>query len=829
MPLREGLHYNPGHYLLIYGDQTVASLGALIRGTGPNNIPNIRGIQKRYIWRQLQPVAFGPLNGPQVDDLIADLTTCKNLNMRLRMLLMIKALRGGKAVPDNLRTAANEGGVWNWPVGSTTNEHPKLYVDNVKNALVDFVTKLCQFVDSYGKPVSDPRHWLEDIAFNESSWGNGWWAPYGWTTSPYPTNDLTQNLRKVGLAFRAAQSAMVANLKGHFVTHFVNFPNNASFSILSDPVAGLPAHMRAIGVAMGGPDSWMDDADAERGSFLYYPMADGITPVCVSVQNANYQHYNHDDQSGKENGGVPIYRHDITIDMLYKHSTTAGVMFRGLFRNGLRATHVVWSAMDAAIPGSDPPIKPFTNLRTYMRNKWNAEGTPDYHNVAPGVITTIPALFEAGDIVVPTAVVPSLAVDTGIVTNDKITNNPAINLAGMVSGATRQWALADTGPWTDGNYTPSQGLNKVYFRQRVGALPGPVSDPFEFTFVNQPPQIIRASGSGNYIFLTCARTGLDLSNAWKADKSFFKVKRPGQPDAVPIGIYVSEGLKYCRLELNPNVALLAGQSVTLDYTPTGTDNTKFFQDIAGNVVPAFAGKVINNTTGMSAPTKTCTITKVNNNTVSGGYSNQPDVTIYGSVSAPLEAWEEIEVRRNAGQVGFTEPVTGQTTFTINDPILQETGLRNYSARVINGQLLGPLSPQFAITFDTKFPSIPTIFAADAFEGQDVIITGLWGAGTGEQLYVTVGGTEYSLTSTPRAITLNPTNDKQWTLNVGPLPLGLYPLHARVVDPAGNVSETDSDEAVTVASMPSINNLILAVCDRRPMADDFEAAASGEEE
>lgn len=804
--LRPGLHYNPGHYLLIYGKaQTPASLALKIRGAAGtvNDVPNILGIQMRFNWRALQDTAFGPVD---VEPILKQLRVCKANNMRLRVLLMIKGLLDGKVAPDYLRTPAYEGGVYNWPVGTTKNEHPKLWLTPVRDVLVDFCEKLAKALDSFGRPAEDERHWLEDIAFNETSWGNGWWSPWGWSTALQ-----RENQQKMGQAMKACHAVMVPNLKGHFLTHFINFPNNSNFSILSDPVGGLCASMLTRPVAMGGPDSWMDDADAERGHYTYYPNFDGVCPVNVSVQNANYQHYNHNDQSGK------VFRTDITIDQLYKHATTEGVMFRDKFRIGLRATHVVWAAMDTKIPGTEKV--PFDLLRQYLRAKYFTVGNPDYMNKTPGVITEIPAMLAASSgggtdpVVPPGPVVPSLAVDSGIVNNDGLTNNATINLAGMVAGAVKQWSRSETGPWTTGEYVPIQGEQTAFFRQRKDGLPGPISEGFKFTFNNVPPQLIRASGNGQYIYLTYARGGLNLSNVWRADKAMFKLKKNGGADIPFQGIFVSETLKYIRLELSAANALLAGQALTLTYAPTGTDNTLKCQDIAGNLVPAFTNLVVNNTTGMPAPTKTCTITQVNNNTVSGGYSNDPTVTIKGTVSAPLEAWEEIEVRRNAGLVGFTEPVTGGTTFEINDPVLQETGLRNYSARVINGQLLGTLSPQFAITFDTKEPSFPGVNSTSIMANEVAILNGVWGNGTNEELQVWVNTKKHTLTSTPPVV-LDPVNPKLWTLNLGVLAVGSYGLRVRVEDLAGNYAETDGTDTLEVLPLPSINALRLAVCERR---------------
>jgi hypothetical protein len=795
-------HFTPGHGLLLYGKvQTVESVAKLIRGSGTNYVPNLRHIQKRYTWRQFQPVAFGPLNGPACDELLEDLATCKAYDVRLRMLLMIKALLGGKAVPDNLRTAAYDGGVWKWglnPDGSYKNEHPRLYNDGVRDALWDFVTKLCAFVDSYGRPGTDVRHWLEDIAFNETSWGSGW-EPASWTAA-----DKTANLRKVGLAMRGCHTIMRDNLKNHFVTHFVNFPNNAVFSILKDTVAGLPAHMLEVGSAMGGPDSWMDDLDAERGSFLYYPNADGITPVCVSVQNANFMHYNHKDQSSG------TFRYDITIQQLYDHTTTQGTWFKEKFKAGLRATHVVWAAMDTPIPGSSPSIVPLTKLKNFMLNKWETPG-PDYHNVAPGVITATPLRMQSSAAPSPIKLTPSLAADTGIIGNDGVTKNAAINLAGLQTGATKQWALADTGPWTNGDYAPVQGVNTVYFRQVSGGVPGPVSDPFTFTFRNQPPELIRLSINGNLLFLNYFGP-LALTNelTHRPDKAAYKLEVQ-QPDlswaVVPIqGIYIAEPLKYIRLELSEANAVTAGKNVRLSYTMPATGDARA-QDIAGNYLPSFTNLAVNNTTGVPAPTNTPLITSVAGVTVNGGSTQQlSPVTIVGTIPAALSATEQIEVQRGVGTQGFATVTGTNWTFTAND---ETDGGRTFRARIRNGDLVGPWSVAFAVTFDTKEPTPPSCPDMVLREGDVAILRGVWGTDIDKEvLEVYVNGTKYTTANGLVA----PAGS--WTLNLGVLPVGQYALYARVVDFAGNESLSDN-AMLTVEEGGSINHLRLSIAARRP--------------
>lgn len=789
--MAEGTNYkwNPGHYLLPYGRvQTVRSLCELIK-----NDDNILGLQVRYGWPQLEATR-GIVN---VDKIIEDLEIAKSYGKRIRILLMIKGLLGGAGVPAWMKTDEFEGGVWEWGLnpdtGTYKNEHPKLYLDNVRDRLVFFCGELGKKLDSWGKPADDPRHWLEDICFNETSWGSGW-EPASWTPE-----DKTANLRKVGLAFRAAHRAFQDNMKGHMIGHFVNFPNNAAFSILSDPIAGLPADMREHGVSMAGPDSWLDDYDADRGCFKYYPMADGITAVCTSVQNANYQHWNHDDQ---KNG---TFRYNITIQQLYDHVTTAGITFNGTFKPGLRATHVVWAAMDSPISGSSPPKIPLNDLLSFLRKKWSDPG-PDQYNVAPGVITAVPEMLRNPTPPVPVKLVPSLTTDTGVDPADKITSSAAITLGGLASGATKQWALSDTGPWTNGDYAPTQGANTVYFRQIVAGVPGPVSDPFSFTYDSQAPTILRIAGNGPYVWINYS-DDLPLSNVLKADKACYGLRKNGGAPVVPQGVFVSETLKYVRLEMSTANALVAGSDYTVDYTPPTTGNLRV-QDAAGNYAAGFAGLAVNNNTGQAAPTTTSVVKSVAGLTVSGLSTNTTRVVVTGTISAPLTADQEIEVQRGVHTFGYAT-ATG-TNWTITDPELQTTGTRGYRARVRDGELVGPWSEVFQVTFDTKEPAPPSVPNGTVPEGSNIVLRGSWGAEAGEILELFVNGQRYS---TNEGLS---TAGTVWTLALGVLPPGRYTILARSTDPAGNVAESDGDDVITVESKPSIHTVRLLIAARRPV-------------
>lgn len=816
-PSSSRVKWYPGHYVLESGDNKIDQILAQIAGTtSSTNIPNLRGVQKRFSWRQME----SERDGYDFSKVIEALDKCKAASAAsghdrfLRILLMYKGI-GGRGAPDYLRPG-NPGyesafgiGTYQWGNAADEekkNEHPAFWIPAVEERFKIFLGKLGEALDSIGQPPTDSRYWLAAVDFNETAWGkNG-------TTELTPTQRTDQ-----AAALRRLQTKLRDSFPTTLVGQFVNFPANGSFNILNE----LCPHMLDIGITLGGPDTWRHDTTTENGVYLRYPDAHGKTAISPSVQNQNYNHDNHHDATSD-----PVVYNDEWIGgptgLLppYNRVTTVAQMIEGVMRQGLRGTHVTWHATPSKIyrptdsTGAPTGPVPWTVVKNFFKNKWD-EG-PDAGVLNPGVITTVPEkLLVTGAPPPPPPPPPppgtltlTLETDTGPSTTDLITSNGTVKLNGTTTGATVQYATAASGPWTTTQPAAIEGTNTRYARQVVSGTPGTSIGPLTFTFDNTAPTLESATVDGNALLLAYA-SAVNLSNVtgFKPSLSNYVVKNGSTTIAVT-GTFVNEGAKRIRLDLG--TTMTGPESLTVSYTQP-TTGTARLQDFAGNYAANLVNEPVTNLTGVPTPTAVVVITSASGR-ASDGFTNDTTPDLAGTLSIALAGSEVLEMQRAAGTGAFATiglATVAGTNWTFADaaaPLAE--GAYKYRGRVRVSDRFGPNSAEFAINIDTTEPTAPTASSVTVGYGEPITITGSWGNEPGAVLSVSIAATTYT---TANGITITGTN---WVLAIPSMPSGTYSISARVTDPAGNVALDETPAELVVRARASINHARLAKARRR---------------
>jgi hypothetical protein len=823
----------PGHYVLIYGGKADpdGGLGRLLDQL--DAFPNLIGVQKRYAWKDIENTKdnyYGADGNGGIKEILRDLETCKAHGKYLRPFITFKGFNGGRGAPNYLRPgqagyeAGFGDGVYNWPTGTTRNEHPCLWLPAIKARFIKLFQVLGQQLDSKGYPATDPRWWLSMVDVNETSWGT---VPAGTGT------DTAVARQKLMLqAFKEMYAAWKAAAPTTLLCHFLNYPNNATFSVLNGtpdaPTIGLPAAMQSIGcIAIGGPDNWLGDDDlvgtaTRPGVLKHYDNLRGLLPISPSNQEADYEYKSAKDQRADDDseGGTDTSVNNITIQALYDRATTKSVIYPpppasgGVERFPSHGTHITWAARTEEIGTFGR--NPWNEVKDFFSKLWNTPGTPEYRNKTPGIDATpegIPLLIQDSAPPTPTGISVVLTSDTGELNNDKITNNAAVSVIGAAVTATIEYSTLTVGPWSTTRPAAVEGKNTLYVRQRVSGVPSDASDPLEFTLDTTKPTVLRTTVDAELVRVTFT-DALPLSEVdpFRADKSCFRVTINGVAANV-FGRFVSGPLKYYRLEMTP--AAVAGDVVKVSYTQP-TTGTARIQDSAGNYADNFTDLLCNNVTGLPNPTTTATVTKIGG-VAPGGYTPQDAVLIEGTLSAPLAGYEELEVRKKstavneAGETVDVWVLLGAATVTGTTWTFQEghrnDGTYTWTARVRNGEKLGAYAPDATITIDTDPPNPPYIANAAYRVGSPFVVTGNWSGASDETLKVVVAGTTYT-SSNGLAIT-----GGAWSLSLPSKPVGRYNVTATVTDLAGNATSNDDPGFVDVYPLPSINELRLAFAKR----------------
>jgi hypothetical protein len=329
--------WHPGHYVALgaaAGDYLVTQTFEEIR-----TLSNVRGVMARYAWRDIETAA-GVYDYSRID---RDLALAKAAGKQLFITISTKAFQAGaRAVPDYLHTAAYGGGVYRIRIGAkdtvgteaTTGENIALYVPAVRDRLIALTRALGRRYN-----LDDT---FEGIAFNETALGQ----------AVVPLTDAQKsaffaNLAQVDGATRAAFPNTV-------VLQFINFPKPY--------MPGLVGNMLSSGVALGGPDTFLNDSALEGSTYPLYDGAAGKVPLGPSVQAENY----------------------VTTYQSGPYAPPAVTDLYAFARGRLHANYLFWSKT------LTEPLVPYANVMRMFRSASFPQ------DAAGGLGTTCPSSFTAG-------------------------------------------------------------------------------------------------------------------------------------------------------------------------------------------------------------------------------------------------------------------------------------------------------------------------------------------------------------------------------------------------------------------------------------------------
>lgn len=792
-----GVNYN-GHYILEGGTMTGQ---ALLDDITP--LPYIKGAQKRFSWNQFEsnttPGSY------DFTPLITWLDRYHANGKKLRVLLMYKAFGvNNKAVPDYItKTPSQAGydaqytdsngpwyGAYRW---GGVGQAAALWIPAVADRFIAMLTAMAAAVD--GHPA------LATVDMNETSMG-----------SPSPALTTAQKQ-----AFGTQMARILNETIPDFATTplgwFVNFPVTAAMNILNY----VPPELFASGGVLAGPDTWFHDVSLENGVIQKYfdAWAGGspIIPRGPSVQNANYQHYNHDDQQ-PGGGADPIFRTDIDIRKLFNRVTETADTFNtsnitGGTKQPLHANYVAWSAMTWPIPGTSRV--PYTELKALLASL-TATGGQYAGSTTPGIDLTIPSKYETTP---PSEVLPqltaSLATDSGVSNSDKITNVGTVNSSALASGASLQYRKGTDGAWSSSQPAVTPGSNTYYVRQtKTGIPPSAESAPLTFTYDNTPPTRLMAVIDDATI-LIAYDSEIDLCNTTGFKPVVGDVSLAVTGGSLPTrtGVFVNETGRNFRIDLGSNAT--AGASYTLSYTQN-TGGTARLQDKAGNYAADFSNISLINITGTGTPAQIVTITGIPGVVASGGFTNLRNWTVSGTLSAGLSTGDQLQIDRRVGASGSWENIGYASVTGTNWTMAQSSesfpdGEVAYRGKVRRGigSKVGPTSSEFVINVAAATTiNPPTVIGGSFLFGIPVVITGTWTNTAGHTLTVGFNNVNYGV-GTGIVVAGN-----NWTLTVNDVPSGTYSIAARVTDAAGNTALDEDNASVTVLYRLTKGALMLAL-------------------
>lgn len=334
----DAVKWHPGHYVTL----------APFASDGPeyfnevldeiSRYPALRGIQKRYLWADLEKKE-GVYDFSQIEN---DLARLANRDKRLVILLQTKSFKTGiSAVPSYLRTEKYEGGEFAINIGkmdavtskAQTGANLKLWNPHVRD-------RLAALTRSLGERFNSHSH-LEAVALTETALGQPATAIPGDLQKRY-----FDNLLEINREMRRA-------LPNTVTLQFVNFPR----SILKDFIGGLAE----TGVGLGGPDIFPEDLGLVRGVYPYYPKLAGTIPLAPSVQHENYYTRRH--------RGPPDAPR---VEELYRFA-----------RDNLKANYLFWTRRLV------PPEKPYARVLEML----DSPAFPK--DAAGGLNTACPRVFHA--------------------------------------------------------------------------------------------------------------------------------------------------------------------------------------------------------------------------------------------------------------------------------------------------------------------------------------------------------------------------------------------------------------------------------------------------
>jgi hypothetical protein len=326
--------WNPGHYVQLGAGATDDLVQRTFKEI--STLPNVRGVQTRYYWRMLEPVQ-GVYDFTEIDK---ELAMAQAVGKRLFIVIGTKTFTAGsRALPDYLHTDEYSGGVFRIQVDAkdtvgteaTTGENIAMFDPGVRDRLIALTTALGQRYNG--------NNTLEGIGFNETALGTAV-VPL---TSTQKTDFFT-NLATVDAATRKA------------------FPNTVVLQFINYPRIYLPNLVNSAltnSVALGGPDTFLNDSELEASAYIHYDTAWGKVPLGPSVQAENY----------------------VTTYQGGPYAPPAVTDLYAFAKNRLHANYIFWSKTLTA------PLYPYNNVLAMFKSSSFPQGA------AGGLSTTCPTLY----------------------------------------------------------------------------------------------------------------------------------------------------------------------------------------------------------------------------------------------------------------------------------------------------------------------------------------------------------------------------------------------------------------------------------------------------
>lgn len=307
--------WNPGHYVAL-SRRDVASLHAALREI--RDVPQVKGLLLRYSWRQLEP-RKGQYDFATID---RDVALARSYGKRVFIMIETKAFKSGlRAAPSYMYTREYGGGAYKIRISAKPTlgtshrygENIALYNDQVRDRLIALTSAMGQRFNL--------NNAVEGVTFNETAMGQAV-NPL----SKAQSDDFFRNLAQVNTATRRAFPNTV-------VMQFINFP--------SSYMPGLVRNMINSSVALGGPDTFLNDHSLNRNTYPLYDQAQGKVPIGPSVQPENYV-------SRSQNG---------------PHSPPKVTELHAFAQNQLHANYLFWSR---TLTG---PLKPYNNVLRMFKSE----------------------------------------------------------------------------------------------------------------------------------------------------------------------------------------------------------------------------------------------------------------------------------------------------------------------------------------------------------------------------------------------------------------------------------------------------------------------------
>lgn len=262
------MKWHPGHYYILTPKQKSIDSYMNMVYDELQSTPALRGVQARFSWPELEP-SKGVYNFALIDKLLAQLSSRKK---RLFVHVGLKSFDlDGNVVPNYMKVPEYEGGQFVWAKsGSKTpkGRNVKLWNPKVRDRLAALFTAMGKRYNSHP--------FFEGITMNETALGNA--LP---SMTDAQENGWFDNLAILHQKIRVAFPNTVT-------FHYLNYPR--------DQLSELIGKFKQSDTGIGCPDVFLEDPGVNHptGIYSYYRKNNGMLPLMVQIEHANYLNTRHD-------------------------------------------------------------------------------------------------------------------------------------------------------------------------------------------------------------------------------------------------------------------------------------------------------------------------------------------------------------------------------------------------------------------------------------------------------------------------------------------------------------------------------------------------------